>query len=80
MSDRRSFLIQIDHLGARPVIGDLVALLKGTSVVLDQRYGPHLLDRKLGRYVVLGEASERGRRLAERRGFRFFANPGIGVL
>lgn len=53
----------------------VAVLFTGTGVVLDDGYGPHLIDPSRGRHVVRGEATPEARRKAEAiPGVQFFSD------
>jgi len=67
------FIIQVERPGKKLDMAQIRALLEGTGVQLDDRYGPFLINPKLGRYVVRGTATAQARAKAEQiLGVRLF--------
>ena len=77
MSEMQSvmrFIVQVDRPGQKLNMPAVRALFEGTGLQLDDSYGPILINRKLGRYVVRGMATPEARAKAEQlAGVRFFA-------
>lgn len=68
------YIIQLDRPGDRLDMATVSALLEPAGVELDRSYGPILVNRSLGRYVVRGTASPDARAQAEQLGgVRFFS-------
>lgn len=60
------FIIQIERPGQALQMDEVLSLLAGTGVQLDESYGPILVNPGLGRFVVRGsgDATARGRAAA----------------
>lgn len=69
------FLIQIERREAPLSIEVARSMLEPTGVKVDIDYGPILVNRKLGRYVVRGIATPEAKSKAEKLdGVRFFSD------
>lgn len=69
------YIIQVDRPGQTLDMPAVRNLLEATGIRLDTSYGPILIDRKLGRYVVRGVGTPEARAKAEQiPGIRFFAD------
>jgi hypothetical protein len=76
----RNYIIHVPGRGTSFSMSDAQALLRPAGVVLDEGYGPIVLNRAKGDYVLRGRASSKARQEAERSvpGIRFFGDARIG--
>lgn len=81
MPERQRYLVQVDQPGEDLDLEALDKLLSDTGVKLDQGYRPIRMNRKLGRVVARGWASDEQRKKAESLpGVRLFVDGKIGSL
>jgi hypothetical protein len=72
------YIIQIDERSQRSDVDDVMRSLEEIGVQVDRSYGPILVNKKTGRYVIRGIATKTIRRQAEKiSGVSFFADERI---
>ncbi len=70
------YIIQLERRGEKLNMLKTRGLFKGTGVEIDESFGPILISRQLGRYILRGRATATARAKAENiRGVSFFADP-----
>lgn len=80
-AEASQFMIQVDGPGRRLKIGYFATLLGDTGVKLDMTYGPLLINKEIGRYVLRGLATPAARKKAERLGgVAFFVDPDVASV
>ena len=74
-NEKIQYIVQMDHPDTPLNMSSVLEILQDTGIDIDQSYGPILIDRKRGRYVVRGRATAEEKTKAEKiPGLRFFAD------